>query len=201
MPSESAVRAGLRRWLASEAPADSELIEEFWVPRSNERADLAVLGETLDGYEIKTSQDTLKRLPRQAGAYARVFDSCSAVIAERHLEGATEILPHWWGLMLVAEGEGEVELVTVREPGSNPELDDQILVRLLWKEEAHEALRMLGIEVEPGASRFVLWESLLEAVASPRLRELVRRALVVRDPGSARIPSKRFSVATPSAGR
>lgn len=194
MPSESAVRAELRRWLEVRVSTDSTIVEEFWVPARNERADLALLGERLEGYEIKTSRDNLNRLPRQAEAYGRVFDRCTAVVAPRHLEGVEELLPQWWGVVLIHNREGTPKLESMRSAGANPALDDQTLVRLLWKSEAQEALEVIGVAAEPGASRFRLWEMLLDAASAPRLRELVREALVVRDPTSARIPSKRFAV-------
>jgi peptidoglycan hydrolase-like protein with peptidoglycan-binding domain len=70
------------------APASAEAVFEFWVPQSNGRADVAVIGTTMDGFEIKTERDSLRRLPRQADAYSRVFDHCHAVLAHRHVDRA-----------------------------------------------------------------------------------------------------------------
>jgi hypothetical protein len=92
---EAAVRHSLREQMLARAPSTAEAIYEFWVPRSHERADVAVIGGTIDGFEIKTERDTLKRLPRQAEAYTRIFDRCHAVLAHRHVDKAMEMLPAW----------------------------------------------------------------------------------------------------------
>jgi len=48
-------------------------VEEFWIPRSNERADVATIGSVIEAFEIKSDRDSLKRPPRQVIAYGRVF--------------------------------------------------------------------------------------------------------------------------------
>ena len=196
MPSELEVREELRRWIAGQGNGGVQIVDEFWVPSTNERADLAAIGGTLDGFEIKTAQDTLKRLPRQSEGYARLFDHCTAVVAERHLSGALETLPAWWGVVLIETVDGNPALCPVREAGPNPLIDGETLVRLLWKKEARDALGEIGVDVEEGASRCMLWERLVEAVSLTRLAELVRHALLGRDPSSARIPTRRFSSAS-----
>ncbi len=164
------------------------------MPRSNERADLALVGTSLEGFEIKTARDTLQRLPRQIAAYGRIFDRCTAVLAERHLEDSTAILPEWWGLIVIAESPDRSILEQLREPGQNPELDGETLVRLLWKEETRLALEELTAPVEPRATRHALWHQLLEVASPDQLRDAVRRALIGRDASLARMPSNRFEI-------
>ena len=98
MVTEATVRESLRDEVVANVPGLSETIYEFWVPRTNERADLAAIGPAMWGYEIKTAQDTLRRLPRQVEAYNRLFDHCTIVLAERHLKAALTIVPEWWGV-------------------------------------------------------------------------------------------------------
>src|SRR5665213_2602297 len=83
---EAVVRHSLREEMLALAPSTAEAIYEFWVPRSHERADVVVIGATIEGFEIKTERDSLKRLPRQAEAYTRIFDRCHAVLAHRHVD-------------------------------------------------------------------------------------------------------------------
>jgi hypothetical protein len=97
---EAVVRESLSHEILAALPR-AEAVYEFWVPRSNERADVAVIGPTMDGFEIKTGRDTLRRLPRQAAAYARLFDRCYVVLADRHVEEALDILPEWWGITVI----------------------------------------------------------------------------------------------------
>jgi hypothetical protein len=165
------------------------------VPRSHERADLAVIGRSMDGFEIKTERDTLRRLPRQIEAYGRLFDRCSIVIAEKHLNAAGDLLPPWWGIT-TAHVNGRVRFTEVRQPRQNPAVDPEILVRLLWKDEVITALAKLGASPKEKASRSALWQELLELTTLSQLRAAVRQSLLQRDPSQARIATRRFRMAT-----
>src|SRR5207244_95753 len=94
-------------------------------------------------FEIKSEHDTLRRLPRQADAYGRVFDRCTAVLAERHRDGAVALLPEWWGITTVSVN-GHVAFDDARKARPNPRIDPEVLVRLLWREEVGAALSGLG---------------------------------------------------------
>jgi hypothetical protein len=193
MQAETAVRDALRRRLVAESGESLETVAEFWVPRSHVRADLAVIGRSMDGFEIKTERDSLQRLPRQAVAYGRVFDQCTVVVAEKHCDRVHGMLPPWWGITTVS-GNGTVVFTEVRAADSNPELDPDTLVRLLWHDEAMAALTRLGREPDKQSSRNSLWHELLQLPVT-ELREVVRRAILHRDPAQARIATRRFMVA------
>lgn len=193
--SEMVVREALRERILAAMKGARETVDEFWVPRSNERADLAVIGTSMDGFEIKTERDTLTRLPRQVKAYGHLFDRCSVVVAERHLNMAKDIVPAWWGISVV-QVNGEAHFTDIRTAGRNPDIDREILVRLLWKDEVQNALVQLGATPEGKTSRSALWEELLKLTNLNQLRATVRRALLDRDPSRARIATKRFRLAT-----
>jgi len=183
---EAAVRQSLRQDILGATPGHAEAIYEFWVPRSNERADVAVIGALMQGYEIKTERDTLKRLPRQTEAYARVFDRCHAVLAECHVDHAMEMLPSSWGV-LVIETEPRLSFRLLRAAVVNDAVDAEVLVRLLWKGEVHAALCALGYVPDPRAGRFHMWELLLSLLDIDGIKQVVRDALLQRDPARARI--------------
>jgi hypothetical protein len=191
------VRDALRSRLLAETYGARDAVDEFWVPRSNERADLAVIGRWMDGFEIKTDRDTLRRLPRQALAYGRLFDRCTAVLAERHSEAATQILPTWWGITTVHVN-GSVTFDVVRKPALNHNVDPEILVRLLWRDEAAAALNSLGCDHDTRAPRTSLWRALLHATSLAQLRGIVRRAILGRDSSTVRIATRRFTTAPPA---
>jgi hypothetical protein len=191
LSAEELVRDALRVYLLSRKGGDHAL-EELWVPRSNERADLAVLGRTMDGFEIKTERDTLRRLPRQVLAYGRLFDRCTVVVADKHREKVTAIVPEWWGITSVSVN-GCVSFTTVRKPRPNRSLDPETLVRLLWRNEAMAALCALGVTPDPTAHRSSLWKEITRTASLTQLRRVVRRALATRDPATARIPTRRFT--------
>lgn len=191
---EAVVRQALRVHAMEAIAGAMDTLDELWVPGSHERADIAVIGRSMDGFEIKTERDTLKRLPRQMLAYGRLFDRCTAVVAERHRQHAEEILPEWWGITTV-HIHGTVTFTTVRKPGSNPAVDPEILVRLLWRDEVAHALITLGREPDRNASRGSLWAELLRSASLKQLRSAVRNALLHRDPRLAKLPTRRLATA------
>ena len=196
---EALVRQALRAHVMEAIAGALDTVDELWVPRSNERADIAVIGRLMDGFEIKTERDTLKRLPRQIVAYGRLFDRCTAVVAERHREHAAEILPDWWGITTVHIN-GAVTFTTVRKPRPNPAVDPEILVRLLWRDEVMRALVALGREPDRKASRGSLWTELLRSASLKQLRSAVRTALLHRDPRQAKLPTRRLATAALAPG-
>ena len=195
---EAMVRQALRTYVMGAVHGARGTRDELWVPRSNERADMAVIGRSMDGFEIKTEHDTLKRLPRQILAYGRLFDRCTAVVAERHERSAAEILPAWWGITTVHVN-GAVTFTTIRKPRTNPAVDPEILVRLLWRDEVMHALISLGLEPNRKASRGSLWTELLRSASLKQLRSAVRNALLHRDVRQSRMPTRRFATAAPLA--
>ena len=196
---ETIVRQALRTHVMRDVYGAQDTVDELWVPRSNERADIAVIGRWMDGFEIKTERDTLKRLPRQMIAYGRLFDRCTAVVAERHEQAAAEILPEWWGIATVHISLA-VTFTTIRKPRTNPGVDPEILVRLLWRDEAMHALITLGVEPNRKASRGSLWTELLQSASLTQLRSAVRGALLHRDVRQAKMPTRRLTAAALSAG-
>lgn len=189
---EAVVRDSLRELVLEQATGTAEAVYEFWVPRSHERADVAVIGTSIDGFEIKTERDTLKRLPRQAEAYTRIFDRCHAVLAHRHVDKAMEVLPTWWGILVIGI-DGAPTFTRLREADANQGVDPEILVRLLWRDEVYAALSGLGVPPEAGAGRSRMWSQLLGLLDLDALKSIVCDALLRRDPMRARIPSQRFA--------
>jgi hypothetical protein len=169
-------------------------IDEFSVPETKERADLVSVGARLDGYEIKTERDDLRRLPRQVNAFSRLFDQCTIVTAEKHLDGCLDLVPDWWAVLVARLGPSGVNLFLVREGQTNPSPDAEVLVRLLWKREVAEAVKEIAAPSPPEASRQALWDALLKHGRPTEIRKLVRDALYYRDGTSARMPSRRFNV-------
>lgn len=175
-------------------------IEEFWIPGTKERADLALVGAGLSGYEIKTERDDLRRLPRQLGAFSRLFDRCDVVVAEKHLHGCESLLPAWWGISVASLGARGALVERVRGGEPNPACDAALLVRLLWKDEVEQAVKEIAAPSPADASRQVLWASLLKHASPTEVKRLVCDALRRRDGRSARLPSNRFGIRRPAVG-
>lgn len=190
---EAVVRESLRQEVLASVPKRAEAVYEFWVPRSNERADVVVIGAAMLGYEIKTDRDTLRRLPRQVEAYSRLFDRCTVVLADRHLEAALVIVPEWWGVVTILADRTPLSFRVVRSASPNRGVDPETLVRLLWREEARSVISALGADIDPRASRASMWQQLLNLLDLEGLKEAVRKALLERDLSLVRFPNRRSS--------
>jgi hypothetical protein len=86
----------------------------------------------------------------------------------------------------------------VRRSQMNPAVDAEVLVRLLWRDEAFHALTGMGAQPDPRSHRASLWRELLDRCSVRQLRSVVRGALLRRDEALRRFPA-RGSVAAPGA--
>jgi hypothetical protein len=161
-----------------DAHPDALLFQEFPVCRRG-RADLVAINSALWGYEIKSEHDTLNRLPLQIQHYECIFDFCTAVVAERHLNYATKIVPPHWGIVSVQGTASECSIVDVRNPERNPNRKLDQIIRLLWKNEAAKALRARGVKVPSSTSVRSIWK-LLRSLPEADINESVRNALKSR---------------------
>lgn len=178
---EASIRSALRAVvLSSSACQSARVVEEFWTPMSNERADLVVVGDHLAAYEIKSAADTLRRLPRQVAAFSRLFDRCTAVVATKHEERTIELLPDWWGLLVVPPGL-QPRVSVRRAAHQNPTVEIELVVRLLWRDEVARALRDNGVEPDLRGGRTAMWSQLLQAIDAGAIQGVVRRALSARE--------------------
>lgn len=129
------------------------LVQELDV--SNGRADVAVIGRHyVEGIEIKSAADSMRRLQVQVPAYGRVFDWCTLVTSRSHMAHAARTLPTWWGLTLVEHGRLEL----ARPPGRNPDAQPW---RLLWCAELRRLITLHDLRarcVEVALQRNSAWE-------------------------------------------
>ena len=145
------------------------------------RIDIATLNGEFSGYEIKSSRDTLSRLPGQADLYGRVFDRVTLVVTNQHHDKALDLLPQWWGIMVARQDGERVILEPEREPTINPELDAHALAQLLWRSEALGEMKACGLA--KGLSKqcrddIVL--ALSQSVSVGELREIVHTRIRAR---------------------
>lgn len=127
--------------------SNTRVIEELGLSHGSSRIDIAIVNDRLIGYELKSGQDTLKRLPRQVQYYNAVFSKLILVVDYRHAYDATKIIPQWWGVYFVETlPDGRVKSVSIaRPPQENPLQSKSAIVKLLWKEEAVYYLEEIGL--------------------------------------------------------
>ena len=186
-PSDSQIRAAVRAALELSSPRDL-IVDEM--PLADRRAfmDVAVIGATLRGFEIKSDRDGLGRLARQAQWYGRSFDEVTLVAARRHLSAAATIAPAWWGLTAADAGaDGAAVLTPLRAPRENPFVDPLQLLNLLSAWELRRVLR--ENELSAGSSRFdkyAMMHLLLERFPTSAIHRAVMLTLRYRSTWTSR---------------
>lgn len=181
---ERAIRAALRgRYLRYHRGRDDVLVvDELGLAHARSRIDLAVFNGHLHGYEIKSPNDTLDRLPGQLAIYCGALQKLTLVVAVRHLDAASAMVPDWCGLMEVLEGpRGGLAFVPRRRARVNPNLDPFMLAHLLWRPEAQELLRRRGASSSDlNAPRARLYRTLADEVPVRELAPAIKAAMASR---------------------
>ena len=141
------IRTALREALRKLHARDKKLriIEELGVSHGTARIDIAVVNGIMHGYEIKSDQDTLQRLPEQMNIFNAVFDKVTLVVGKSHLYNAINMIPDWWGIIVAkADPNGSITFNVIREGENNKGQDGVSVARLLWREEALRILEEAG---------------------------------------------------------
>jgi hypothetical protein len=159
--------------------ADTLVLNELGLRHGKCRADIAIVNGRLIGYEIKSDEDSLKRLDEQVETYSAVFDRASIITGTKHLGDVLSRLPKWWGIVLCKlRRNGEVRFKTLRRGEWNIHVDPIAVAQLLWRAEAAEILESLG---EPPnllrECRSVLYQRLAARIDLVQLQRRVRDCL------------------------
>lgn len=180
---ERAIRIALKsRHLRHHGRDDVLVIDELGLVHAQARIDLAVFNGHLHGYEIKSANDTLDRLPRQLAIYSLALQKLTLVVASRHLEKTTTIVPSWCGLIEIVEGpRGGMSFVTHRRACMNPSLDPYMLAHLLWHPEVQHLLRLRGASnADLKAPRKQLYRKLVDEIPICELALEIKAAMTSR---------------------
>jgi hypothetical protein len=163
--------------------ADTLIVDELGLQHGAARIDIAVINGHIRGVEIKAEADNLMRLSRQVAAYGYVVDKATLIAAERHLESAVCQLPPWWGVISAARNRsGGITFRRLRPDRVNRDADPMAIVRLMWRSEAVDILRGMGVDEKTlRAPRDVLYSTLVSSVSRTRLAKIVRTTLKVRE--------------------
>ncbi|HEX8363503.1 MAG TPA: sce7726 family protein, partial [Longimicrobium sp.] len=102
---------------------DTLVLDELGICQGDFRVDIAVVNGSLHGIEIKSDRDTLNRLPLQAEAYSRVFDTMCIVAGSTHISRIAAMVPDWWTLRVAVGGPGGVTFKDVRHGANNQDVD------------------------------------------------------------------------------
>jgi len=178
------IRSALKKDLKNYHAQDEKvrIIEELGIQHGTARIDIAVINGIMHGYEIKSDQDTLQRLPEQMGVFNSVFDKMTLVVGKNHLFQAINMVPEWWGIIVAKINKnGSVVFNVIRGEEFNSNQDSVSIARLLWRE---EALKILEKNNEANGfyskSRDLIYEKLAGVLDQKILSEEVRETILLR---------------------
>lgn len=172
--------------------ATTKIINEMDVCFGRSRVDIAIINGKLHGYEIKSEQDTLDRLPSQINSYSKIFDTLTIVTCENHMEKIIEIVPKWCGVYYVSNKKGNLLLKKKRKARLNKDIDLLSLTQLLWREELIELLNLNGIiKGTKSKTRSALCEKVISSIDENIIKEFVREKLKSRETWRA-VPLKQL---------
>lgn len=158
---------------------DTYLINELDICGGFTRADIAIVNGQLHGYEIKSPQDSLERLPRQVPSYNEVFDTMTLITCKEYLNQALKIIPKWWGIYYIDDSKKGLTLKKKRKSKFNKHINCTQLANLLWKQELIDLIYsntdiVKGIKSK---SRYKLAEIAADNISRPVINDYVRNVL------------------------
>lgn len=151
----------------------SRVVDELELLRGLVRVDVAVIGDIMHGYEIKSASDNLERLPVQQEHYGKVFEKMTLVADERHVDHAVKIVPKCWGLIAVGMRDGQPYADEIWPARHNGELDPLAIAQLLWREEALELMDYFDLKGYRSQPRKILWQALSKSLSVEQLKAFV----------------------------
>jgi hypothetical protein len=172
------IRKALVKHLQLDDPA-ATILHELPLARGEGKADVVYVNGKMAGFEIKSDQDSLRRLTDQCVQYDRAFDESSVVVANRHLKQVHGHVPEQWGIFVADSDCGSVVIRCLRSPKPNRRTDPHVLTRILWKTECLKLLKKEGVTVDPDTPILNLWRQIVQLPAST-LRNGVIQALKQR---------------------
>jgi hypothetical protein len=184
------VRDLLKRHLvASLIDLDTVVLDELGLCQGNVFIDVAAVSGELHGFEIKSPADTLARWPKQLRYYSKVVDRAWLVATDKALAAAQA--PGWWGLIRIVQTPDRLGLRVIRPAQRNPKPHAYSIARLLWRDEAIQALDQLGLARGVRSKRRAeAWHRLADQAPLDHLRASVRAALKVRPQRIAELANK-----------
>lgn len=157
--------------------------DEVGVGRGSAIVDvLATNGKRLFGYEIKSSRDTLHRLPVQCAVYETAFDFTTLVCDPKHVRAADRIIPKHWGIVLVRRmSDGSLDYDSIRPASENPNVHSAGLFSLIWRDELLVELERLDLAKGVRGAKRKMEERYLAHKSIIDLREFVCARIMSRD--------------------
>ena len=152
----------------------NRILEEQVMGQS--RADLVmVVHDALYGIEIKSDADSYARLDRQVKDYNLYYDYDLAVVGTRHAAHIKEHVPEWWGIITVEQVGDQVDFYMLREPQSNPQMDWNCKIEILWRPELAHIQELNAMHAYKQKSKRFVADKIVETVPKKRWQSSSRK--------------------------
>lgn len=176
------IRPILKTTLLKEHYSDpnTKVVEEWDLAVANARIDMAVLNGHFHGYEIKSSQDNLERLPNQLVSYSKIFDQLSVITEEKYATKILKIIPDWVGVTICYQEGESAKIECIKPCEDNKSQQGTYLAKLLWQPELKEIYRENNIPINNRLNSWGLCLELSTLFTTPDLSNIVREKLKCR---------------------
>ena len=179
MLSDKEIRKPLLKFLYSNKK-NIKIIEELDVHGAI--VDIATINKNyFCGYEIKSDRDTLQRLSTQMQIYNYVFDKITIVICPSKLFDVTNVIPNFWGIIIANLENYNINLVQIRTPELNTNINIQWLSKKLWKSDIVRILKKKNLyKGQSWHCRDGLLRILMDNSSLDELKSYIREVLINR---------------------
>ncbi|OGU40367.1 MAG: hypothetical protein A2315_00375 [Ignavibacteria bacterium RIFOXYB2_FULL_35_12] len=159
---------------------DTIIVDELDLCSGLSRIDIAVINGIIHGYEIKSEEDTLNRLPNQISYYNKSLEKITIATNKSHIKKIDKFVPEWWGLILITDKDKQKRIIELRQARTNPLLNNLSLLQILWKNELISVSNKYNIKISCQSNKRKLRESIANCLDTSILSQEVRTALKSR---------------------
>ncbi len=176
---DSSIREPLFDFL-EETYGKIRILEEKRTGRA--RADVVmVTPSAIFGIEIKSDGDSYARLAGQVKNYDLYYDYNIIAVGSSHGLHVEEHVPEWWGIITIEELDGKLDFYFLRRPKSNPKMQKERKISILWRPELARIQEKNHLPVYRDKSKQFVQAKLLEQVPLGLLWQQVSEELFQRD--------------------
>jgi hypothetical protein len=179
---ELELRQALRVYLSHAHDDSIQVLEEMRIENGAARIDMAVIADSICGYEIKSDFDNTSRLFNQIHSYNRTFDLIYIVTGPESAKMLNGCLPSWWGVLHgERDEEGAVHLKELKQPAPNSSRDPFSLLMLLKREELNDLAKHQQLSPKTiKGTKFNLLDSMASSIPLDEISHFVTHQLKVR---------------------
>lgn len=168
------IRAQLKLKIHNQTRRKVVTVDELAVDNGRAVADVVALFKNPHCYEIKSELDSLRRLDSQAKIFSEIFPKVTLVTAPVHFKKALEIIPSWWGVIVVNKLEsGKIIFNHHRKSKLNQHINKTKLLSILWNSKLHEELVKKEISPPRRAIKVELAEMLSMNLTTKEVYEIL----------------------------